>query len=771
MLSLGEQQWTLQAGTDTITIGRASNADIRLQADDQISRIHARLNRDGGTWTLHDESRNGTGLNGRRLTAPTPLTNGDRIHIGRSVLTFHKSTTPSPHSTDTPPTAPPAPPAASAPASEPPPAAPSPAPPQADPTPREPEAPYADPPRPPEYAAPTPVTPDEPNPFPPPNQPPTTNSLQTAPPPAASPFAQNEQLHAPSPFAQNEQPHATSPFAQDEQPHPASPFTQNEQAHATSPFAQDQQPHPASPFTQEDQAHAAGPFAQNEQPHAPSPFTQEEQAHATSPFAQDQQPHPASPFTQNEQAHATSPFAQDQQPHPASPFTQDDEAHASSPFTQDQQAHAASPFTQDEQAHAAAPFAPDEQPHASSPFAHNEQPHAPSPFAQDEQARDASAFVQAEHSAAAGPFVSGEEVSGDGRPFEPEGRQGADVDEYMVGAEAGGAAGVVPGFERGTWAAYPSADNPEPVRSPAEISAQIDQSEANWNPSAGWPDPTDRRASTADQLPGADDRLPRSERRLPGADHRLPRSERLPGAEGSPGAERRTADSDDAVGTVRLSRVLIVAGAVIVLGMVVNLIVTFLADGPGGVLRWLVAPGIALVAAMVLALLDAAAPKDHRPGRLTVSVLVAIAVVLVGVGIGGFAVTAGAKYVGGYLTGNETGEDRLIKPVSKPGTGVMMTVENVTYTSHFTRVEVKLVNTAKEAITVPIAGTTFTAADGTALRADPGRSAWPKRIATGGTEHGTLTFKGHLPDSATTAVLTFKSGSTSFAISNIALSN
>lgn len=225
------------------------------------------------------------------------------------------------------------------------------------------------------------------------------------------------------------------------------------------------------------------------------------------------------------------------------------------------------------------------------------------------------------------------------------------------------------------------------------------------------------------------------------------------------------------MGTVRLPRVLIAAGAVIALGIVVNLIATFLADGPGGVLRWLVPPGIALVVAMVLALVDAARPKFHRPGRLDVSVLVAVAVVLVGVGVGGFALTAGAEYVGGYLTGNETGEDRLIKPVSKPGTGVTMTVENVTYTSHFTRVEVQLSNTAKQAITVPIDGTTFTASDGTALHADPRRSAWPSRIAAGGTELGTLTFKGHLPDSATTAVLTFKSGTTSFAIAKIALSN
>ncbi|TDO48903.1 FHA domain-containing protein [Kribbella sp. VKM Ac-2571] len=677
MLSLGEQQWTLQAGTDTITIGRASNADIRLQADDQISRIHARLNRDGGTWTLHDESRNGTGLNGRRLTAPTPLTNGDRIHIGRSILTFHKSTTP---------TAPPAPPATSASAStpEPPPAAPTPAPAQATPTPPDPEAPYADPPHPPAYAALTPDPQDEPNPFPPPNQPPTTQSPHAAPPPATSPFPPDEQPQANSPFAQNEQPHDANPFAPDEQPHDAGPFAQNEQPHATSPFALDEQPHATSPFAQDEQPHAAGPFAQNEQQHAANPFAQDEQPHAPSPFAQNEQPHDVSPF------------------------------------------------------------APDEQAHPAGPFGANEQAHDANPFAQDEQGRDAG-------------------------PFESEGGRGADADEYVVGVEGGAAAGVDPGFEGGTWAAYPSADNPEPVRSPAEISAQMDQSEANWNASAGWPEPTDRRASTAGQLPGADDRLARSER-LPGS-RRLPGAERLPGSERLPGAERRTGDGDDAVGTVRLGRVLVVAGAVIVVGMVVNLVVTFLADGPGGVLRWLVPPGIALVVAMVLALLDAAAPKDHRPSRLTVPVLVAIGVVLGGVGIGGFALTAGAQYVGGYLTGNETGEDRLIKPVSKPGSGVTMTVENVTYTSHFTRVEIKLVNTAKQSITVPIDGTTFTAGDGTTLRADPGRSAWPSRIATGGTEHGTLTFKGHLPDSATAAVLTFKSGSTSFAISKITLSN
>lgn len=616
MLSLGEQQWTLAAGTDTISIGRASNADIRLQADDQISRIHARLNRDGDSWTLHDESRNGTGLNGRRITAPTPLTTGDRIHIGRSVLTFTESATPSP---------------ADAPA-------------QAS----APEAPYA---------APTPVPQNEPTPVTPP---------------------------APNQLPQPDQPPAASPFAQPDQPAAADPPAQPDQPPALTPSAQPDQAPAASPFAQPDQAPAASPFAQQEQVPGGSPFAQGEQVRDDGPFAQADQPAAASSFAE----------------------------------------------------------------------------HAPgdSPFAVGEQ------------EPAGGPLVRDEQSPGD--PY---------------GAEAGrgyGAAGVVPGFEvgdGGTWAAYPSADNPERVRSPSEISAQIDQSEHNWNASAGWPDPT---AAAVDQRAGGDRRAVGRDRRAAGGDRRAANADRrpaeagqqrsgagdrLPGADQSSGAERSTAD--DAVGAVRLSRVLIAAGAVIVLGIVVNLVVTFLADGPGGVLRWLVPPGIALVVAMVLALADAALPKDHRPGRLNVPVLVAVAVVLVGVGVGGFALTAGAEYAGGYLTGNETGEDRLIKPVTKPGTGVTMTVENVTYTSHFTRVEVKLINTAKEAITVPIDGTTFTAADGTALRADPGRSAWPSRIAAGGTEHGTLTFKGHLPDSATAAVLTFKSGSTSFAISKIALSN
>nr|WP_272955080.1 FHA domain-containing protein [Kribbella shirazensis] len=615
----------MPAGADTITIGRASNADIRLQADDQISRIHARLTRDGATWTLHDESRNGTGLNGQRLTGPTPLSTGDRIHIGRSVITFHKSTIPSPDAATTVPSAPPTTPAA------------------------------------------PPTTPAAPPSTPAPPAPPTAF-------PAAPDVQQHPADPVPTPQAHRDQPPAEAAFPTDR--------GADEQFSTARAFPDDPVPAPHTPPHQSSPAAPAYPEALST-PDDPAPA-------GTSPFAPD-----------------------DREPVGRSPFTPDDRAPAGTN-----------------------PFAPDEPAPAGAP-----------PFAVDDRGPDGA------------------------NPFAPTGQDLDRNDEYDV-------AGVVPGFDlgdgaarsgdAGAWAAYPSADNPEPVRSPWEISAQIDQSEPNWNASDSWPDPSvataDRRtaaAAAADQRTPAEHRAT-TDRRSPATDRRTAGSARLPS----------TADPDDtdAVGSVRLARVLIAAGGVIVLGLIVNLIVTFLSDGPGNALRWLVPPAIALIVAMVLAVTDAAAPKPHRPGRLNVSVLVAIAVVLVGVGVGGFALTAGTEYVAGYLTGNESGEDRLIKPVAKSTNGITLTVENVTYTGHFTRIEVAVANAAKQAVTIPLDGTTFTAADGTALRADTGKSSWPSRIASGGTEHGTITFKGHLPDSATTAVLTFKSGDTTFPVPGVTLS-
>ncbi|MFF0269583.1 FHA domain-containing protein [Kribbella sp. NPDC004536] len=762
VLSLGDQRWTLPPesdGADTITIGRASNADIRLQADDQISRIHARLTRTAGAWTLHDESRNGTGLNGLRITAPTPLTSGDRIHIGRSILTFHKSTTPGP-------------------------------------------------------TAPTPVTP-------------AGNS--TPPPPAAAPASSTPDAGSAS-FTPDAGSGSFTPGAGSGSFTPGAgsgSFTPDAGSDSFTPeaapasFAPEAAPAPLAPDAASSLAPGTPPPLDPAHSAEPTPF-----APAPEPPQAAEQAGPLHPTGHATPADFPPPPAErhpdDFRPAPAVPHPADFPPGPAEPHHDDFPPPPAERHPDDFRAAPAEPQPDDFPPGHIEPYSDDFPPAPAEPHPADFPSATAEPYLDGSSPAPVEP------QRGDFSPAPVEDRAGAFPSGPLDGPYADD---FPPAPEEsypaargdGGWAAYPSADSPEPVRSPWEISARIDQSQPNWNEPDGRPANTDRRngggrgasagagggraaSGGTGGGPGASGGAGGGRNASGGAGGRrgasggagarrgasggagavgdtgASRGAGAPGGAGGAGrrglrlseqaAEWRTAEGgDDAVGTVRLPRVLIAAGGVIVLGLIVNLVVTFFSDGPGGALRWLVPPGIALVVAMVLALLDAAAPKDHRPGKFDVSVIIAIAVVLVGVGVGGFALTAGTEYVAGYLTGNESGADRLTKPVSKPGTGITMTVEKVTYTSHFTRIEVLVANGSKEAFQIPIDGTTFTAADGTALRADTGKSSWPGKIPAGGNEHGTITFKGHLPDSADQAVLTFKSGTTTFAVSGILLTH
>ena len=63
-------------------IGRGMDATIRID-NPEVSRHHARLTVAGDTVTLEDlGSKNGTHRNGRRLTGPDQLVDGDEIWIG-----------------------------------------------------------------------------------------------------------------------------------------------------------------------------------------------------------------------------------------------------------------------------------------------------------------------------------------------------------------------------------------------------------------------------------------------------------------------------------------------------------------------------------------------------------------------------------------------------------------------------------------------------------------------------------------------------------------
>jgi two-component system, cell cycle response regulator len=67
-------------------IGRAPNAELRVE-DDGISRTHARIRAETGrAWVEDMGSRNGTFVNGAKIATATELRDGDKIQVGRSTI-------------------------------------------------------------------------------------------------------------------------------------------------------------------------------------------------------------------------------------------------------------------------------------------------------------------------------------------------------------------------------------------------------------------------------------------------------------------------------------------------------------------------------------------------------------------------------------------------------------------------------------------------------------------------------------------------------------
>ncbi len=72
-----------------VVLGRSRNCDVFIP-DQRASRRHAEIRWDGETTTLCDlGSANGTFLNGRRITTPQTLHDGDEIAIASATFTFH----------------------------------------------------------------------------------------------------------------------------------------------------------------------------------------------------------------------------------------------------------------------------------------------------------------------------------------------------------------------------------------------------------------------------------------------------------------------------------------------------------------------------------------------------------------------------------------------------------------------------------------------------------------------------------------------------------
>lgn len=87
VVTQGAQQGLSVPVEPTINLGRTSDSTVLLD-DDYASSRHAQLvQRDAETWMVSDlGSTNGTYVNGKRISEPTPVTVSDIIRIGRTLM-------------------------------------------------------------------------------------------------------------------------------------------------------------------------------------------------------------------------------------------------------------------------------------------------------------------------------------------------------------------------------------------------------------------------------------------------------------------------------------------------------------------------------------------------------------------------------------------------------------------------------------------------------------------------------------------------------------
>lgn len=85
---------SLEREASRLTIGRLHANDIAVDWDNEVSRAHAAVEFVGGEWALVDEglSRNGTYVNGKRVSLRRRLRDGDAIRVGRTVFLFRAPT-------------------------------------------------------------------------------------------------------------------------------------------------------------------------------------------------------------------------------------------------------------------------------------------------------------------------------------------------------------------------------------------------------------------------------------------------------------------------------------------------------------------------------------------------------------------------------------------------------------------------------------------------------------------------------------------------------
>jgi DNA-binding CsgD family transcriptional regulator len=88
-------QRIIELGDDAparLSVGRNPSNDVSLPWDEEVSRLHAELERIGGEWTVSDDglSRNGTFVNGSRIAGRARLRDGDVIRAGATAIAYRR---------------------------------------------------------------------------------------------------------------------------------------------------------------------------------------------------------------------------------------------------------------------------------------------------------------------------------------------------------------------------------------------------------------------------------------------------------------------------------------------------------------------------------------------------------------------------------------------------------------------------------------------------------------------------------------------------------
>jgi pSer/pThr/pTyr-binding forkhead associated (FHA) protein len=73
-----------------VTVGRDAGLDLSLTWDAEVSRLHAHIERLGTRWVVVDDglSRNGTWVNGDRVSGRQRLEDGDTVRFGNTLVAF-----------------------------------------------------------------------------------------------------------------------------------------------------------------------------------------------------------------------------------------------------------------------------------------------------------------------------------------------------------------------------------------------------------------------------------------------------------------------------------------------------------------------------------------------------------------------------------------------------------------------------------------------------------------------------------------------------------